>query len=510
MSYPVSINLLPEHAGFLSLQEAAESTAISTHTATNLELYANGCDFIDQHGKNLRNCTDVCQDPAAVWRSMYTLHNCLVYPIISDFLSSDHLTLQGQSDALSMGYLPAFELQRIMDPIDLCVESFCHDVGKAGECRANYGTNLTSVNGADVDTFFSAEFLDSACGASTVSPNVDVGGIGVYIGYLMQLSIILYIYLLSRLLSSWLHTLASLMSITSRADALQSRFNASNHLPALLAGQIEYQKAQCFFALTLHGAAIKALLGDGYTFEARSLQELHLTINLIRDVASTGIVCVTFGLYMLHRAGKRAWYTTALSLVAVGVAGLAWGLTWLPLENLKRLEPAKRSLAACGGLSPVTFCLDNDVRLSKWLEAGSIAMCIIILATLLHGYHETPERGTRSDEKRTVSTASSSTNTLVRYVGSMLDPYSSPHLTEVILFILTLAHLIHLCTKNEMLYVEESAKWDFAQLIAVTIWAPAIVEYLYAAVRGVEKMQKHRQVTTSEQEEGGVEDGERD
>ncbi|TKA29857.1 hypothetical protein B0A50_03221 [Salinomyces thailandicus] len=34
--------------------------------------------------------------------------------------------------------------------------------------------------------------------------------------------------------------------------------------------------------------------------------------------------------------------------------------------------------------------------------------------------------------------------------------------------------------------------WTFGQMLAVTIWAPIIIEFLYSAIFGVEKAQEHR------------------
>jgi hypothetical protein len=280
----------------------------------------------------------------------------------------------------------------------------------------------------------------------------------------MQLSIILYIYLLFRILSTWVHRLSYIFHTfrhgptpaQALASSLQLRIDRTNQRTALLSGLIEYQKAQCFFALTLLGAAIKALLGNGSTFEARSIQELHLTINLLRDVAASAIVCLVFGLYMIHHAGKRAWYTTLLSVVAVGVAGMAWGLTLLPLHNLKWLEAPKRPIEACGGLSPVMFCLDAEVGLEKRLEAVGIGICSMVLTGLVFGpRHRSSELV--ASEKAAPSFSSSAKSSLNRTKSIVAIRHISI-ITEAVLLFLTLAALLHLCTSTEMHIVEEEVK----------------------------------------------------
>jgi hypothetical protein len=277
----------------------------------------------------------------------------------------------------------------------------------------------------------------------------------------MQLSITLYIYLLSHLLTSWLFHLTSFYS-SIRATNLQTYLSSTNQLPALHSGLVEYQKSQAFFALTLHCAGIHALLGDGRTFEARSLQELHLTISLLRDAAATAVVCVVFGLWMLHRAGRRAWYTTLLSLAAVGVAGTAWGVTLLPLRNLKRLEPPEEPLRACGDLSPVTFCLDRDDGLAIWLEAVGLAICLAILVGMI--FHQqrnsssstiiSPQPATTEHMTEKPSTSSNTrTRSLLNRTKNFLY---HPHLIETLLLLLTLITLVHLCTNSAFTRMKEA------------------------------------------------------
>lgn len=48
---------------------------------------------------------------------------------------------------------------------------------------------------------------------------------------------------------------------------------------------------------------------------------------------------------------------------------------------------------------------------------------------------------------------------------------------------MTIVMIVLLISNGEMAAMREGVQWTFAQLISVTIWAPCIVEYLYAAVR---------------------------
>jgi hypothetical protein len=52
--------------------------------------------------------------------------------------------------------------------------------------------------------------------------------------------------------------------------------------------------------------------------------------------------------------------------------------------------------------------------------------------------------------------------------------------------------LVELVTNGELHAVQDGVKWSIAQVVSVTIWAPAIMEYAHAAVRGVERANEHR------------------
>ncbi|RMX87038.1 hypothetical protein D0868_15048 [Hortaea werneckii] len=56
---------------------------------------------------------------------------------------------------------------------------------------------------------------------------------------------------------------------------------------------------------------------------------------------------------------------------------------------------------------------------------------------------------------------------------------------------------------------QDNSKWTFGQLIAVTIWAPILIEFLYSAIFGVEEAQEHRLIApfkVTKQEFNPVED----
>lgn len=133
----VSLNITT-NTGILTLQSAVHSamTSLNATTAT-LPLYHHGCDFVDLAGHFTRNCTLACQQPAAVWDSMTTLHNCLSYGAVSTLLTNGGLSEKDEEFVLGMGYLKDANVANVTEPIDACMHSFCREITTSGDCYAH-------------------------------------------------------------------------------------------------------------------------------------------------------------------------------------------------------------------------------------------------------------------------------------------------------------------------------------------------------------------------------------
>lgn len=112
---------------------------------------------------------------------MRTFHNCLAYPAVSTWLSTDGVMDQKSIDAaLEMGFLPYFNLTSVVDPVQGCLRSFC----------------AKSKGDHDKEECWSKQFetpraiAKGACDFFNPSPNLDIGGIGAYLSYLIQLGIL--------------------------------------------------------------------------------------------------------------------------------------------------------------------------------------------------------------------------------------------------------------------------------------------------------------------------------
>ena len=208
------------------------------------------------------------------------------------------------------------------------------------------------------------EFASTICGSYQPKANMDIAGVGIYASYLMQLSIVLLAWLYSTFLTTWARAVAFVTSLPTgvnaakkRVSSIQQQIHKTEQYSRLVSGLIEYQKAQAYFGITMQGAAMLALSGNGSIFEAITYEEIGLAVAMLGDVASTGIVCLTLGLYLLQKAKKTSLYVTSLSILAATLSFITWTQTRTPLSNLEPQNNADVYLESCGGFrTPAKFC----------------------------------------------------------------------------------------------------------------------------------------------------------
>lgn len=129
-----------------------------------------------------------------------------------------------------------------------------------------------------------------------------------------------------------------------------------------------------------------SLSGDGKALEATSGSMVGRTVETLTTVALVETVTNTFGLYLLHAQGRKSWFVSTLTTIAVVISLAAWILTYTPLRNLNpvpNLSP--ESLESCRGLTTpeiVAHCgnlHDTDGR-SLNLHGSIMVSCLMVLS----------------------------------------------------------------------------------------------------------------------------------
>ena len=136
-------------------------------------LFGNGCLQED----NSQNCTASCQEVTAVFGSLDTLHNCMVYPTIADQYSRNNLS--------NASIAKSYNIQQSKNGSDLytnitktitnCLADYCAITLKGSGCNESRPT--TDIFSIDGYYQTSADF--DLCSYVPKSFNPDIGGIGV-------------------------------------------------------------------------------------------------------------------------------------------------------------------------------------------------------------------------------------------------------------------------------------------------------------------------------------------
>ncbi|KAF2770495.1 hypothetical protein EJ03DRAFT_373617 [Teratosphaeria nubilosa] len=194
---------------------------------------AQGTLQLNRHGcyQNLTkswNCTAACLDPPEVtapfWATIsatYTLQNCMVFPVIAALLAGGNLTQTAVNVARKLDIRPDANLYKKASAgwpvINNCINEFCAQAGNretAPGCNETGSTPFVSVaNGSEYNQGSTAQSQNFTLPANTINyklcdrlkayVNPDIGGIGVFISYVMQMAIVLSGWLLYHWNDGW-------------------------------------------------------------------------------------------------------------------------------------------------------------------------------------------------------------------------------------------------------------------------------------------------------------------
>ncbi|EPS43042.1 hypothetical protein H072_2966 [Dactylellina haptotyla CBS 200.50] len=285
-----------------------------------------------------------------------------------------------------------------------------------------------------------------------VSDDPDIGGIGVFISYILQLVlvVIMTIYVLCKLV---LHERRVIV------DDMHSPFTGSSAFPHTLQ---EFQKVQSWFVGSLViAAAIRQIA---------SITNISVTDFLfLGGISVNGVVLICYMNAALLLLGRKSWYIYGISWVTFILCS-----AFVIYTNMKRGERVNNVL-------PTLYFCRNDLTDSR------NSLRIIDWVTLVH----------RLPESTIYIAWGFCTFIQLGCLFWMLewDLKTSPGFRDwirtrlgqimlwFIILIITFAFLAILALQLAMLYnfwgIVDRHSWSFGQIIAVTIWFPLIIDYIH-------------------------------
>ena len=184
ITIPSTINSLS--TPFIGLQDALniEYSSDIQGKSINSSLFLDAC----QQDDNKQNCTTSCLDSVQTFASLYTLHNCVVWPSICVEDEKDELLPGAAGLATSLGLEKGSEESslpsKISNSIQNCLLDACENNDKCktnannklhGDFRKQYSAQLTG------DLYYGSNKLVyfNPCQYVDAPANADVAGIGV-------------------------------------------------------------------------------------------------------------------------------------------------------------------------------------------------------------------------------------------------------------------------------------------------------------------------------------------
>ena len=280
------------------------------------------------------------------------------------------------------------------------------------------------------------------------------------------------------------------------------------HINRMVTALVEFHKAQCYFssviqitALALFRESTVAMRGSDSGSSADQFNDLFDTSILI-VLATSGLIPVSLILACIMRYGRHSWYLLTLSLITTVLATAtliasyyythAYGKPYEQYQN-DLFDPFDTTNAYDGGVScnldgpleKTIFSLCGNSRLANnflptglidngwtwivwanciiWLFLGLGIKCYNLKVFARHRQNLT-QFGTKISFIKCIIRIS---RTYTTWITVSVIPWSLCIAGQVYLFSAFLEHSVI------------SYEWSFGQIIAVTVWLPSLVEYVY-------------------------------
>ena len=195
--YVSATNSLGITSNTYSLQDAISPNSYDSTQPFNGHsvpyLFDTGCQV-----DGVQNCTAACRNAGSAFRTLETLHNCMMYPIIADQLFKDNLSIEIAQLAQTLGIekeqWPSSPVSlNITTTIDSCLDAYCSTLPDCTEAAYQYNLSYYHATNSNISLNQTTGFyfdLDpyqehhpratfDLCEYLPVSINQDIGGIGV-------------------------------------------------------------------------------------------------------------------------------------------------------------------------------------------------------------------------------------------------------------------------------------------------------------------------------------------
>ncbi|KAI4162058.1 MAG: hypothetical protein LQ342_004370 [Letrouitia transgressa] len=243
--------------------------------------------------------------------------------------------------------------------------------------------------------------------------------------------------------------------------------------------------------------------------DPRSFQKLYNTYIFIKVIAIGGYLPITFTLLNLHMIKRLSWYSIILSIITIAIATTTLkigGSNFTPaVEDFNQIN------SAIPGNGPRS-CAHQDLR--PWCynprshgnyfgfdasSSGSganniLVFCLITLAIIIVDHFCRSDDSNQQNINRWIlkKLSIATSKSLFPHAGTVLH-----YGTRAFHFIFFWLYIYCFYTFGKDLEWFNSSNvydpsWGFGQIVAILVWAPTIVDYLWEQKRGYPKASEYK------------------
>lgn len=252
--------------------------------------------------------------------------------------------------------------------------------------------------------------------------------------------------------------------------------SSRQHTEALVTGLVDFHKAQCYFSSTIQVAALVLFTQSQTSYLGRVSQSDPLDGSLLSVLATSGFIPIIPALVCIVRYGRQSRYILILSLVTFILATATLGSSVV----YSNIAPDAYHESYTFGPN-FQFIDTTSCHVQQNLEHTLFPICgSWELAT-----NSPPENQTWIWALWVVCLLSLLSCLFKLVFAKRLDrfkPTRTIYVAGVVLFTLTTLLTVSLQFNLFSIYFRRSLispTWSFGQIIAVVVWVPSVVEFLY-------------------------------
>ncbi|SPO03172.1 uncharacterized protein DNG_05854 [Cephalotrichum gorgonifer] len=398
--------------------------------------------------------------------------------------------------------LSTFNATGTLTNIVACVSEACNESGRE-DCTGlaeTLAAMSNPTNGTSPEIAGSlASNINEYCSATHIQMDGDIAGPGVILSYAFQTSLALLFYFFVKISRTWTRRIINLLSycglpsLRHRGLPLQKQVGESIFGAAAISSVAEFHEIQCYFIASIQIATLLCFDSNNPKAAGNSSTSFGQAIfnaetSIILSITSVAPVLLTQ--FSLQRAGIHWWYTFITMTFTVILAVIIYArqaIVMVSPDGLWDTLVSERAVTSCGmNPAPIVYCgLFDD---PGFTTMGAVPVYTGCLVGLIAWFGLLIDQIAYTIRTRFPSVLQKPG--ILGWVARLLDTSKQNKLGRglVVLF-LSFANLLLLF--NVGMYsvllgfsirgtdFSNISGWSFGQLVAVMVWTPTMIKYLY-------------------------------